>query len=95
MLLLKIDKAGIHPVYYQVFMRIKELIEQNILKPGDKLPSSRQLAQNLEVNRTTIYRAYEELWSYGYVESRPGSYSIVRERAKLAKSNHDTQTYPC
>ena len=90
MLLLKIDKAGIHPVYYQVFMRIKELIEQNILKPGDKLPSSRQLAQNLEVNRSTIYRAYEELWSYGYVESRPGSYSIVRERAKLAKSNQAT-----
>ena len=41
------------------------------------------LAKNLEVNRSTIYRAYEELWSFGYIESKPGSYSTVRKRAKL------------
>jgi DNA-binding transcriptional MocR family regulator len=86
MLLLKIDKTNKMPVYQQVFNEIKQRIESGILKSGEKLPASRLLAENLGVNRSTIYRAYEELWSFGYIESRPGSYSIVRERAKLAEN---------
>ncbi len=86
MLLIKIDKTDKVPVYQQVFNKIKQRIESGILKPGEKLPASRLLAKSLGVNRSTIYRAYEELWSFGYIESRPGSYSIVRERAKLAEN---------
>ena len=41
MLLLKIDKNGQIPVYQQVFDEIKQRIEQGLLKPGEKLPSSR------------------------------------------------------
>lgn len=36
------------------------------------------------MNRTTVYKAYQELWAGGYIDSTPGSYSTVRKRAKLA-----------
>jgi DNA-binding transcriptional MocR family regulator len=36
------------------------------------------MAARLGVNRSTIYRAYQELWALGYLESRPGSYTTVR-----------------
>ena len=47
---------------------------------GAALPSSRTLAERLGLNRSTVYRAYEELWALGYVDSRPGSYTRVRRR---------------
>ncbi|MBN2542144.1 PLP-dependent aminotransferase family protein [bacterium] len=84
MLILKVNKRSEIPLFKQVFERIKELIEQGVLKPGDKLPSSRDMAVHLGVHRSTVYKAYEELWAFGYIDSRPGSYSIVREREELA-----------
>ncbi len=84
MLLINLNRQSKTPLYKQVFSSLKELIDLTTLKPGDKLPSSRVLSQQLGVNRTTIYKAYEELWSLGYIESRPGSYSIVRKRNEIA-----------
>lgn len=84
MLIIKVNKNSPTPVFQQIYLQIKSLIETGVLKVGDKLPSSRLLSEKLKVNRTTVYRAYEELWSFGYIESRPGSYSFVRQRAQLA-----------
>jgi DNA-binding transcriptional MocR family regulator len=56
------------------------LIDSGDLQEGFQLPSSRQLAISLGVNRSTVIRAYEELWALGYLESTPGSYTKVRKR---------------
>lgn len=84
MLLITIDSQSKEPIYKQVFNQIKEMTDTGILKPGDKLPSSRIFSEKLGVNRTTITKAYEELWGLGYIESRQGSYSFVRKRTELA-----------
>lgn len=84
MLLLRIDRSSASPVYRQVIDGIARLVEDGTLAPGDRLPSTRALARRLGLNRFTLYRAYEELQSLGYVESRPGSYTTVRKRARLA-----------
>ncbi len=83
MLLLDINSQRKEPLYKQVFNQLKSMIDNNTLKHGDRLPSSRRFSEQLGVNRTTIYKAYEELWSLGYIESRPGSYSVVRKRAEI------------
>ncbi|MBU4001003.1 MAG: winged helix-turn-helix domain-containing protein [Proteobacteria bacterium] len=59
------------------------MIEENVLRPGDRLPSSRSLSEALGINRTTVTKAYEDLWAMGYTESRSGSYSMVRNRAEI------------
>lgn len=68
------------PLFQQVIEQLKEKIDNQVITPGYQLPSTRLLADQLGVNRTTIYRAYQELWALGYIESRSGSYSYVRQK---------------
>lgn len=88
MLNLTINRDNNIPLYQQIRDQIIKQIAKGILKKGHLLPSSRELAQMLEVNRTTVYKAYRELWSLGYTESRPGSYSVVRDRKEISRSDN-------
>ena len=58
MILLKFDSGIGKPIYKQIYSQIIGLIDKGVLKQGDKLPSSRKLADQLGVNRTTVYKAY-------------------------------------
>ncbi|MBU1101554.1 MAG: PLP-dependent aminotransferase family protein [Bacteroidetes bacterium] len=90
MIILSLDRNSQLPLFKQVFDQLKKRIDNDILKPGDVLPSTRQFSVQLGVNRTTIYKAYQELWAMGYIESRSGSYSYVRQRREV-KSNQEEQ----
>ncbi|MBW7940793.1 MAG: PLP-dependent aminotransferase family protein, partial [Candidatus Omnitrophica bacterium] len=83
MLILNLDRNSDIPLFKQVFHQLKEKIDSESLKPGYVLPPTRTFADHLGVNRTTIYKAYQELWAFGYIESRSGSYSYVRQRREL------------
>jgi DNA-binding transcriptional MocR family regulator len=83
MILLKINPKSRKPVFKQIADELVDMIGKNVLKVGERLPSSRKLADQLGVNRTTVYKAYEELWSKGFTESKPGSYSIIRKRTDV------------
>ncbi|HDI60296.1 MAG TPA: PLP-dependent aminotransferase family protein [Desulfobacteraceae bacterium] len=82
--LLNIDENSRVPLFRQIRDQLIHLVDTGSLRPGARLPSTRHLAERLSVNRSTVYRAYQELWSLGYLESRPGSYSTVRRRPKVA-----------
>ena len=84
MLLLNIDSESSTPVYLQIRDGIVALVEDGTLRPGDRLPPTRALADTVGVHRSTIVRAYDEIRALGYLESRPGSYSTVRRRARPA-----------
>ena len=81
--LIKIDDQSKRPMFRQIMDQIIKLVDSEALKSGARLPSTRSMADKLAVNRSTVYNAYQELWSLGYLESRPGSYSTVRRRAKV------------
>lgn len=59
-------------IYQQIVDQVKELIVAGILKPGDKLPSVRDLARTLTVNPNTIQKAFRDLEYQGYVTTSPG-----------------------
>lgn len=82
MLLISVDPAAPEPIYRQICARVAALVEDGTLRPGDRLPPTRALAAALGVHRATVVRAYDELAALGYVESRPGSYTTVRRRAR-------------
>lgn len=82
MLTLNVDAASPIPVFRQIVERVVELIETGSLKTGDRLPPTRTLARLADVHRSTVLRAYGELTALGYLESRPGSYTTVRRRAR-------------
>ena len=80
MLILNLNKKSEVALHKQVFMHIKDFIDKGILIPGSQLPPTRVFAEKHGLSRTTVLKAYEELWALGYIESRPGSYSIVRRK---------------
>lgn len=59
------------PLYEQIYDYIKKDIQENRMKSGEKLPSTRALSKYLEVSRSTVELAYEQLLSEGYVEAFP------------------------
>ncbi|MBS1660715.1 MAG: PLP-dependent aminotransferase family protein [Bacteroidetes bacterium] len=61
------------PLYLQLESEIIQLICRGILKPGQALPSSRELAQSLQLNRKTVVATYGELEAQGWVETRERS----------------------
>lgn len=77
--MIEIDLKSRTPIYEQLIQRIKLLMAQDVLQPGDQLPSVRALAGDLTVNPNTIQKAYRELEREGYVYSLPGKGSFVND----------------
>ena len=70
---IKLDYHSSEPLYWQAVMEIKRLVVTKRLKPGDKLPSVRILAEQLQLNATTIRRIFDQLAKEGVVVQRHGS----------------------
>lgn len=66
-----LDSKSKSPLYEQIYNYIKGEIHTGKLSAASKLPSTRALAQHLQVSRSTIELAYEQLISEGYVETIP------------------------
>lgn len=59
------------PLYEQIYKYIKRDIQSGKIVCGEKLPSTRALSKYLEVSRSTVDLAYEQLLSEGYIEAEP------------------------
>jgi GntR family transcriptional regulator len=68
------------PVYAQLKEQVKFLILNGELAPGTRLPTTRQLAGFLKINRNTVQKAYQELVQEGLIECRQGRGCVVVER---------------
>ncbi len=66
-------------VYEEVAARIRRLIADGHLKPGDKLPAERELASALSVSRTSVRDAIRTLQAAGLLEPRQGEGTVIRE----------------
>lgn len=58
-------------LYEQIYEYIRQEIREGKLRPGERLPSTRSLAEYLQVSRSTASLAYDQLLSEGYIASRP------------------------
>ncbi|MBR9648681.1 MAG: GntR family transcriptional regulator [Clostridium tyrobutyricum] len=67
------------PIYKQIMNIIKRKIISNEIKPGDKLPSIREMSSNLKVNPNTIQRTYQELERSGITYTQRGMGNFVKE----------------
>ncbi len=70
MLTYELKKAPGVPLYEALYRCIREDILSGTLAPGEKLPSKRALAENLEVSKITVETAYNQLLSEGYIRAR-------------------------
>ena len=70
-LTISLETGSDRPLYEQIYNHIKTEILDGGLPFQERLPSTRKLAQYLQVSRSTVDMAYEQLLSEGYIESAP------------------------
>ncbi len=70
------------PIYRQLKGRIVDMLLDGTLKPGDALPSVRQIAAEYQLNPITVSRAYQELADESLVEKRRGLGMYVTDGAR-------------
>ena len=70
MITIPLDTQSTNPMYIQIYEYIRREILNASLLAGEKLPSSRSLAANLQVSRSTVDTAYEQLVAEGYLEAK-------------------------
>ena len=79
----EIDRNLKVPLYKQLENFLRSSILDGMLKPKQKLPSSRELAEDLGISRITVKSVYEQLLAEGYLKSKTGSGTYVSEDLEL------------
>ncbi|NOG50344.1 MAG: GntR family transcriptional regulator [Chloroflexi bacterium] len=76
-MIVPVDVDSTKPLYLQIADHITMLAVGGQLGGGTRLPASRQLAESLQVHRSTVVNAYEELKARGVIDATQGSGSYV------------------
>jgi GntR family transcriptional regulator/MocR family aminotransferase len=74
---LPVDRASAVPLHRQIHEGLRTAILGGQLRPGQRIPSTRALAEELNVSRMPVLTAYEQLLHEGYLEGRVGSGTFV------------------
>lgn len=87
------DKEGKH-LYEQIYSHIRQEIVEGRMRTKEKLPSTRALSLYLQVSRSTVALAYEQLAAEGYIEAVPGSGYYVSELDNLYQGAEGKKSEP-
>ncbi|GAA2209624.1 GntR family transcriptional regulator [Nonomuraea monospora] len=74
-----LDKGSGVATYFQLVHQVKQALRLGTLRPGDQLPTAREVVERLAINPNTVLKAYRELEREGLVEGRPGMGTFVRQ----------------
>lgn len=77
------------PIYLQIIEEIKKRAVRGLYPPGEKLPSVREMAQQMGVNPNTMARAYSELERDGFVFTKRGQGSFVTEQVDSVEDERE------
>jgi len=75
--LIPLERKGDRPLHRQIYDALRAMILERRLQPGQRIPSSRALADELGVSRIPVLDAYAQLLAEGYIESRSGAGTFV------------------
>jgi GntR family transcriptional regulator len=87
------DRSGL-ATYLQLAQQVRDSLRLGLLRPGDRLPTAKEVVAKLAINPNTVLKAYRELEREGLVGARPGAGTFVlrtlartdpAERAELAE----------
>lgn len=90
---LRIDRQGVTPVYRQIAEQLREQIASGQLPEGHRLPTERELAKTLGLNRSTVLAAYAELKADGLVDAHVGRGTVVLPQRFGARASGAVQPF--
>jgi len=82
---LRLDFRADDPIYLQIVRQIEALVSEGTLKPGDQLPTVRELAIDLRINFSTVARAYQILDKQRLISTQRGRGTYIWEDAAARK----------
>jgi DNA-binding transcriptional regulator YhcF (GntR family) len=85
--LLSIQTGSAEPIYRQIAAQLQRLISSGQLRPGEELPSVREVAGRHAINPMTVSRAYSQLEAEGLLERRRGKGMVVAESRRRPPSD--------
>ena len=77
---IQVDFRSDEPIYLQITRQVEQLLVQRDLKPGDQLPTVRELATELRINFNTVSRAYRILDETGLISTQRGRGTFIWKR---------------
>ena|SRR5438045_1571422 len=77
----RLDPRSGVPTYLQLVQQVGHAVQYGILRPGDQLPTAREVVEDLAINPNTVLKAYRELESRGLVDGRRGAGTFIAEDA--------------
>ncbi|MFC5722038.1 GntR family transcriptional regulator [Streptomyces gamaensis] len=84
------DRRSGVATYLQLVHQVKAALRLGVLRPGDRLPTARQVVEAVAVNPNTVLRAYRELEREGLVEPRPGRGTFVTASLSRPEAGADS-----
>jgi GntR family transcriptional regulator len=89
--MINIDSGSSKSIYEQVYDEFVKLISNKVLKPGEQLPSVRDLASMLRINPNTIQKAYKLLETREFIYSVPGKGNFVGSTENIVIAEMDME----
>lgn len=94
----RLDRSSGVPAYRQLVDQVRHALQLGILRPGDQLPTVRDVVRQIAINPNTVHRSYRELEQQGLTEGRPGSGTFVKRSLDAAPEQrvglqHDLTTW--
>ena len=77
---MRFDPGSTVPIFAQIVNEIQSAIVAGVFAEGERIPSARDMAQQLKVNPNTVQKAYAELVELGVIESKRGIGKFVCKR---------------
>jgi GntR family transcriptional regulator len=83
MLVVNLDPSDARPLYLQIMDEVRRALVSRALRPGDPVPSVRELASQLVVNPRTVLQAYQELERTGILYVKRGQGTFIAAAARV------------
>jgi len=90
-MLFEVDTTSSTPIYAQIVAQVKRALAAGLLRPGDALPSLREMASRLRINPLTVARAYRELEASGVVVTEHGRGTFITLRTSGLKEKYQRE----
>jgi GntR family transcriptional regulator len=74
----RLDRQSGLPAYRQLVDQVRQALRMGVLRPGDQLPTVRNVVEQIAINPNTVHRAYLELEQQGLIEGQAGLGTFVR-----------------
>lgn len=87
-MLIRVDHSSDEPLFAQVAASVRAGAAAGRIRPGDRLPSARDVAAALDVNLHTVLRAYQDLRDEGLVTMRRGRGAVLTDAASHLQQIH-------